>query len=102
MMIPSSAPRPTRRSRRRPITQKTWPATARSIFLLRSRRPNIYNRSTRVDLGGDPNAPPIGIEVDERVHFYMPTSGRDQPEVIPDEQPVGPITIEGSAEEDAA
>ena len=67
------------------------------IFWLKSHRPSIYNRKQVVSIGGDPDAPPIGIEV-SNVHFYMPSNGRDGPEVLDDEQPP---TIEGDATEAA-
>lgn len=51
------------------------------IFLLKSRRPNIYNRKT-ITLAGDP-ANPIGLRHsvdDSTVHIFMPSNRRDEPE----------------------
>ena len=45
------------------------------------------------------DAPPISLDIDERVHFFMPSNGRDQPEEIEaDEQ----RTTEGDAADDDA
>jgi hypothetical protein len=64
------------------------------IFLLRSRRPHIYNRKQTMAIGGDVDSPPLAIHHSggpKNVHFYIPTNGRDQPEVL-DES----LTIEGT------
>lgn len=55
------------------------------IFLLRSRRPHIYNQKQAVMLGSDPNAPLVVHQTgspDETVHIHMPTNFRDRPEEI--------------------
>jgi hypothetical protein len=70
------------------------------IFLLRSRRPAIYNRRQLIGIGGDADAPPVGVQhsgVPDNVHFYYPVNNRDRPEELPDER-----TIEGERDEDAA
>ena len=51
------------------------------IFWLKSHKPSIYNRKQVVAIGGDPDAPPIAVEVDN-VYFYMPANHRDAPEVL--------------------
>ena len=70
------------------------------IFLLRARRPAIYNRKT-ITLAGDPDNP-VGIahsgKVGSNVHFYLPPNHRDEPEAIEADEP---LTIEAS-KEDAA
>ena len=72
------------------------------IFLLRSRRPHIYNQKQTVLLGGDQNAPPVSVHAtgdpDEVVHFYMPTNFRDRPEEL---EADAQRTIEGHAEDAA-
>ena len=70
------------------------------IFWLKSHKPSVYNRKQVVAIGGDPDGPPISVEADERVFFYMPSNGRDRPE--PDEAPDEPPTIEGTTREDNA
>jgi hypothetical protein len=64
------------------------------IFFLKCHKPEVYNRRQVIEIGGTPGNP-IGIEVDQRVFFYMPPNGRDLPE--PEEGPV----IEGNAEDAA-
>ena len=49
------------------------------IFFLKSHRPDVYNRRQIVSICGDPDAPPIGVAVDERVRFYLPRNFRDGP-----------------------
>lgn len=68
------------------------------IFFLKSHRPEIYNRRQLIGIGGDPDAPPIGVvqhSDEERVVFYHPINGRYQPEAEPP-------TIEGTTEGEAA
>ena len=70
------------------------------IFLLRSRRPRVYNRKQVEAVGSVAAAPPIAIPHSgsrKNVVFYIPRNGRDQPER--DEQPA---TIEGPAEGEVA
>lgn len=67
------------------------------IFWLKSHKPSVYNRKQVVAIGGDPDGPPIGVSVDERVIIYMPSNMRDQPERLEED-----LTIEGTADEDAA
>lgn len=66
------------------------------IFFLKSHRPEVYNRRQVVAIGGDPDDP-IGVhhtgEVRSKVHFYIPTNGRDKPE-----RDEVPNVIEGAAE----
>jgi hypothetical protein len=74
------------------------------IFLLRSRRPAIYNRKQTIAVGGDLDKPVLVHQTgnpDEVVHFFMPPNGRDHPEEIEADEPP---TIDGEAEpeEDAA
>jgi hypothetical protein len=67
------------------------------IFLLKARDPQRFARKL-IAVGGD-GMSPISIEVDERVHFFMPSNGRDRPEALEgDESP----TIEGTPSEDDA
>jgi hypothetical protein len=65
-------------------------------FFLKAHRPDLYNRRQVIAVGGDPDAPPIGI-AGEVVHFYMPPNHRDEPEEIDDD---ASHTIEGEAEGD--
>jgi hypothetical protein len=67
------------------------------IFLMKARDPERFNRRM-LAIGGDPNAPPIAVDVDERVHFYMPSNGRDHPEELEADEPP---TIEGTAKDEA-
>jgi hypothetical protein len=67
------------------------------IFLLKSRRPQVYNRKT-ITLAGDIDNPLLVHQTrdpEDVVHFYMPPNGRDQPEP---EEPDAPRTIEGKAD----
>jgi hypothetical protein len=64
-------------------------------FFLRANRPEIYNRRQVIALGGDPDAPPIGVATNN-VIFYMPSNGRDQPEAEGDDVDAAQ-TIEGEA-----
>ena len=68
-------------------------------FLLRARRQHIYNQKQIIAVGGDPDAPPISVDVDEQVHFFMPSNKRDRPEEL---EADAQRTIEGEADEDAA
>jgi hypothetical protein len=65
------------------------------IFLLRSRRPHIYNRRQTVTLAGDADNPlSVTHTGSGNVHFYMPSNGRDRPE---QEDEADAPTIEGEA-----
>jgi hypothetical protein len=76
------------------------------IFLLKSRDPARFARKL-VAVGGDASMPPVGVNhsgaVRSNVHFYIPSNGRDKPEVLDE-----PHTIEGrldngsAADDDAA
>jgi hypothetical protein len=68
------------------------------IFLLRARRPEIYNRKQQLALSGDLNAPPIGITAQESndVRIYLPHNHRDLPPTP--FEPVPPRTIDAVAE----
>ena len=80
--------------RRRAFTE----SYALFIFLMKARDPARFNRKM-IAVGGDASIGPIGIAVDERVHFFMPSNGRDRPEELEeDEAP----TIEGDVDEAAA
>ena len=69
------------------------------IFWLKAHKPSVYHRKQVIALGGDPGAPPIGVEHNgEVVHFYMPPNHRDEPEEVESDEPP---TIEGNAEDDA-
>jgi hypothetical protein len=70
------------------------------IFLLRSRRPHIYNRKQAIAIGGDLDNPLVVHQTGsgETVHFYMPPNGRDQPEEIEADES---LTLEGEAEDAA-
>lgn len=73
------------------------------IFLLRSRRPHIYNRRQVVAVGGDLDNPLVvhqNGDPGEVVHFYMPSNGRDRPEEIAADEPPT-IPTEGKAEDAA-
>ena len=50
------------------------------IFWLKSHKPCVYNRKQVVAIGGDPDAPPISVDTDQRVVIYMPSNLRDRPE----------------------
>jgi hypothetical protein len=49
------------------------------IFWLKSHKPSVYNRKMQVAIGGDPDAPPIGIEHDVVKIFQLSDNGRDRP-----------------------
>jgi hypothetical protein len=74
------------------------------IFLLRAKRPELYNRKQQVALSGDPNAPPIAVaaegQADSRI-IILPHNGRG---IVPEfmKPPPGftpsPRVIEATAE----
>jgi hypothetical protein len=68
------------------------------IFLLRSRRPRIYNRRT-IETGSSIAAPPpVAVShSDNKPRIYIPDNRRQLPEVFDE-----PHTIEGAADDDAA
>jgi hypothetical protein len=73
------------------------------IFLLRSRRPAIYNRKQAVAIGGYLDNPLVVHQTGagsptEVVHFYMPSNGRDRPEEIEADEP---LVIDGEIEDAA-
>ena len=55
------------------------------IFLFKSRDPQRFARKL-VAIGGDESAPPISVDTDQRVFFFMPPNHRDEPE--PSEPPL--------------
>ena len=57
------------------------------IFWLKSHKPAVYNRKMQVAVGGDPNAPPIGVDhtFDPVRIFHIPDNGRDRPLELEDE-----------------
>ena len=64
-------------------------------YFLRGHRPELFNRRQLIGIGGDPDAPPVGIhQTRDNIHFYLPINGRDRPEVLDE------AAIEGQAERD--
>jgi hypothetical protein len=74
------------------------------IFLLKARDPQRFNQKQQLALSGDPNAPPVSIETQERQPgpvLILPHNGRDP--IPPQMQPPPgytplPRTIEVEAE----
>jgi hypothetical protein len=73
---------------------KRWDLGA-VIFFLKSYRPEVFNRRQQISVGGDPELPPIGLDVSQNLVIYLPANFRDKAErndeVPEDAQP----TIEG-------
>jgi hypothetical protein len=63
---------------------------------LRAHRPEKYRRGTWVD--GSVTVQHQQVGDDDNVHFYLPSNGRNEPEVLDEEPP----TIEGEAETEDA
>jgi hypothetical protein len=72
------------------------------IFLLKARRPEIYNRKQVVAVGGDPDSPPIAVTAQAQRTgpvFILPHNGREPiPEHMRAPPGYAPPEIEGKAE----
>lgn len=68
------------------------------IFLLKQRDPKRFNQKTLM-VAGDPDNPLTVThhDDDQRVFFFMPSNGRDQPEQVEADEPM----IEGTVTDDA-
>jgi hypothetical protein len=77
-------------------------ATLPQLAYLRAFRPEKFHRRQLVEVAGDPNNPLVvqqqGAESGdpEKVHFYMPSNDRDQP----DNADTEPLTIEAEPSDD--